>query len=557
MSKLTRTPFSKTPASNLKRYREIVSVLARHGFSSFLADVQLENRISLPSRLLKQADNSTISPAEHLRLALEELGPTFVKLGQILSTRPDILPLDYIKEISKLKDSVQPKPWEDIRAVLVDEMGGEPEQFFEQIDPVPLGAASLAQVHAATLKSGEEVVVKVQRPNILATIESDLEILREMASLAERTPWGELNHPEEMVEEFAYSLHNELDYRREGRNADRFCANFEGEDHLYLPKIYWEYTTRRVLVMERMQGIKIDDIAALDAAGYDRRQAAINVADIIVKEVLQHGFFHADPHAGNYIVMPGEVIGVMDFGLVGEVTKRDRTHLTRLYVSVIALDTDSIIDELIRMGVVHSGADRSRLRRDLERLLGKYSGATLKDIHLQEILEEITTLCSRHRLSIPSNLWLLGKSLAMIEGLGLQLDPDFDFFAVSEPYVQELKQQMWLPKAEWGQALLYQGADWIEFMNMLPRAGRQFLEKAERNELLEIGLKDSGRLLGGLSRLVNRLSLSIVIAGLVVSLAILIAVTTAGSPLQILVAVGFVATLSLGIWLLISIVRGT
>jgi ubiquinone biosynthesis protein len=557
MSKPARTPFSNSRASNLKRYREIVSVLARHGFGSFLADVQVEHRIFLPSRFLKKADNSNISPAEHLRFALEELGPTFIKLGQILSTRPDILPPEFIKELSKLKDSVPPNPWEDVRAVLVAEIGGEPEQFFEEINPIPLGAASLAQVHAAILKNGEEVVVKVQRPDILATIKSDLEILKEMASLAERTPWGVLNHPEEMVDEFAYSLYNELDYRREGRNADRFRANFKGSESLYLPKIYWEHTTRRVLVMERMQGIKIDDITAIDAAGYNRKIVAVHATDMIVKEVLQHGFFHADPHAGNFIVMPGEVIGAMDFGLVGELTERDRNHLTHLYVSAIALDADSIIDELIRMGVVHSGTDRSRLRRDLERLLGKYTGAMLKDINIQEVLEEITALCSRHRLSVPSNLWLLGKSLAMIEGLGLQLDPDFDFFVVSEPYMGELKRQLWLPKAEWGQSLLRQGADWVEFLKLLPRTGRRLLEKTEQDELFEFGLKDKDILLGGLSRLVNRLALSIVIAGLVVSLAILIAVTTSGSPLQILVVVGFVATLGLGFWLLISILRST
>lgn len=557
MSKQARTPFTNHNSTNLKRYREIVSVLARHGFGSFLADVQLEHHISLPSRLYTREDNSQISPAEHLRLALEELGPTFIKLGQILSTRPDILPPEFIKELSKLKDSVPPNPWEDICAVLVEEMGSEPEQFFEQIDPVPLGAASLAQVHAATLKSGEEVVVKVQRPDTLATIESDLEILKEMASIADRTPWGVLNHPEEMVDEFAYSLHNELDYRREGHNADRFRANFEGSEYLHIPKIYWEHTTRRVLVMEMMQGIKIDDIAALEVAEYDRKRVALHAADMIIKEVLQDGFFHADPHAGNYIIMPGEMIGAMDFGLVGELTKRDRAHLTQLYVSAIALDADSIVDELIRMGVVHSGTDRSRLRRDLERLLGKYTGATLKDINIQEIIEEITALCSRHRLSIPSNLWLLGKSLAMIQGLGLQLDPDFDIFAVSEQYMVELRRQVWLPKAEWGQALLRQGADWVEFLNLLPRTGRRLLEKTDQDELFEFGLKDKDILLGGLSRLVNRLSLSIVIAGLVVSLAILIAVTTAGSPLQSLVVVGFVATLGLGLWLLMSILRGT
>jgi len=321
---------------NLERYREIVSVFARHGFGSFFAHLQLDRRIPLPSRLLKTADNSNLSPAMHLRLALEELGPTFVKLGQILSTRPGILPPEYLKELSKLQDTVPPNSWEEIHAVLMDELGGETERFFRAIDPMPLGSASLAQVHAAPLKCGEEVVVKIQRPHIQATIESDLAILRDMASLAQRTTWGKLNNPEEMVEEFAYGLHNELNYRREGRNADRFRSNFEGEEQIYLPKIYWEYTSGRVLVMERIHGIKIDGIAALDAAGYDRKQVAINAAGIIVKEVLQHGFFNADPHAGNYIVMPGGVIGTMDFGLVGELTKRDRKHLSQLYICVIA-----------------------------------------------------------------------------------------------------------------------------------------------------------------------------------------------------------------------------
>jgi len=396
-------------ASHLDRYRKIVSVFTRHGFDSFLANLQLKRRISLPPRMLKPDTRLQQTPAEHLRLALEELGPTFVKMGQIISTRPDFLPPDFIEELSKLQDSVPPNPWEDIRAVLVDEMGGEPEQIFEQIDPLPLAAASLAHVHTATLKSGEEVVVKVQRPDIQATIETDLEILKDLASLAKRTAWGERNHPDELVEEFSFTLHNELDYRREGRNADRFRTSFAGHDTVYIPKIYWNYSTRRVLVMERIHGFKIDDIAALDEAGYDREQVALNAANIIFKEVLQDGFFHADPHAGNFVAMPGEVIGMMDFGLVGELTECDRNCLIRLYIHAIALDTDSLIDVLIRMGAIHSGVDSLRLKHDLDRLFGKYAGLPFKDIRTQEFLEEFTSISSRHNLPIPANLWLLGK----------------------------------------------------------------------------------------------------------------------------------------------------
>ena len=227
--------------------------------------------------------------ADDVARTMGDMKGAAMKLGQVLSTRPDLLGPAAIKELTKLQDAVPPARWEAIRAVLADELGGEPEQFFAHIDERPLAAASLAQVHGATLPGGEAVVVKIQRPRLRATIDTDLEILRDLASLAQRTAWGEVNNPQELVEEYAFTLLNELDYRREGRNADRFRANFAGEAHLCVPKIYWEYTTGRVLVMERIQGIKIDDLAALDAAGCDRQQVARNAASIIVKEMLVDG----------------------------------------------------------------------------------------------------------------------------------------------------------------------------------------------------------------------------------------------------------------------------
>jgi ubiquinone biosynthesis protein len=259
---------------HLKRYHQIITVLAQHGFGSALEYLQMHRQISLPKRLLKQDSNARISPAEYLRLALEELGPTFIKLGQALSTRPDLLPVEFISELCKLHDDVPPVPWEAIHASLVEELGEYPEEIFAYIDPDPLASASLAQVHAATLKDGSQVVVKVQRPNILSTIETDLEILHDLAVVAQRTTAGQIANSVEIVDDFTYTLFNELDYRREGRNAERFRANFAKETHLYIPKVYWEYSSRRLLVMERIQGIKINDIEALDAAGFDRHQVA-------------------------------------------------------------------------------------------------------------------------------------------------------------------------------------------------------------------------------------------------------------------------------------------
>lgn len=549
-----RRPFH-SPVRNIKRYRIIAGVFARHGFGSFLEAIHLESRISLPRRLLRQKPPAHVSTAEHLRLALEELGPTFIKFGQILSTRPDLLPSDFITELSKLTDSVPPVGWEEIHTAMTYELGDKPENIFTSIDPIPLAAASLAQVHAATLIDGDEVVVKIQRPNIQTTIETDLEILSDLASLAQFTPMGELYNPQEVIQEFAFTLHNELDYQREGRNADRFRANFTGEKYLHIPRIYWEYSTCRLLVMERIQGIAIGDIDALDDANYDRPRVALNAARIIIKEVLQDGYFHADPHAGNFLVLPGEVIGAMDFGMVGHLSNQDRRNLVRLYINAISMDANGIVEQLISMNIADDKVDCFALEHEINRLLNKYYGLPLKDIRSREIIDDIMPLAFRFHLRLPAELWLLGKTMAMMEGVGLRLDPNFDFFTVSEPYVEQLKRQYWLPNRQWGEALIQQGLNIAELIDLIPRSGKRLLKKAEQGDLFEIRIKETDRILTVLDRLVMRLSLSILVAAFVVSLAILIPVTTGSTLAQVLAVVGFLITIGLGVWLLISILR--
>ncbi len=545
-----------SPVRNLKRYRVIAGVFAHHGFGSLLEILEQERGISLPRPpLRKKQPSPPVSRAERLRLAFEELGPTFIKLGQILSTRPDLLPPDYITELSKLTDSVPPTGWEEVHSVLVEELGDQPEHIFAEIDPMPLAAASLAQVHAATLNSGEQVVVKIQRPGIQTTIETDLEILSDLAALAQRTSLGEMYNPKDVIEEFAFTLHNELDYQSEGRNADRFRLNFANEEYLYIPHIHWEYSTNRVLVMERLQGIGVGDIAALDAAGYDRPRVALNAARIIVKEILQDGFFHADPHAGNFVVLPGEVIGAMDFGMVGHLSDQDRRNLIRLYINAISMDVKGIVEQLLSMNIVEDSVDQYGLEHEINRLLNKYYGMPLKDIRTREIVDEIMPIAFRYRLRLPAELWLLGKTMAMMEGVGLRLDPNFDIFSVSEPYVQQLKRQFLLPNRQWGESLLRQSVNLAELIDLIPQSGKRILKKAEQGELFEIRLKDTGRILTILDRLVMRISLSILVSAFVVSLAMLIPVTTSGTLAQVLAVSGFLITIGLGIWLLISILR--
>ena len=541
---------------HLRRFQQIAQILARHGFGELL-DLLGAAPVFPLARALRR--RPSLGPPQRLRMALEELGPTFVKLGQVLSTRPDLLPPAYIAELARLQDTVPPEPWEPVRAQLEAELGAPVEEVFATLDPEPIAAASLAQAHAATLPDGAEVVVKVQRPDIEATINVDLDILADVARLLQtRTPLGELYDLPGIVEEFAATLRAELDFYREGHNADRFRANFADEPYLYIPKVYWEYTTRRVLVMERIRGIKIDDIAALDAAGYDRYRIGLHAARMVIKEVLEDGFFHADPHPGNFFVMPGEVIGAMDFGMVGYLSRRTRTDLVRLYIAAVQLDEEAVVDQLVRLGVVGGAVDRMGLQHDIGRLLRKYAGLPLKAIRARDMVEEAMPIAFRHHLRLPSELWLLGKTLAMMEGVGLKLVPDFDMFAVSRPYVQRFMREMASPRA-WMPSLIRGMGDWAQLLDMLPRTGMQLLTRAERGEL-EVSLRhqELGRALVYLDRLANRLALSILLAALIVGLALLVPafhLAERGGLITALVILGFALASLLGLWLVISILR--
>jgi ubiquinone biosynthesis protein len=541
-----------------QRYREIVGIFLRHGFGFAFHQMEpdwnsLRNFLKLPSR--KEPSTPSEDLAMHFRLALEELGPTFIKFGQILSTRPDLLPPSYITELSKLQDNVPPTPWSLIREVLTRELGREPEQVFLTIDPQPLAAASLAQVHAAILPDGQEVVVKVQRPGISAVIETDLEILSSLAKRAQTARLGKVYDFVNMANDFAFTLRNELDYRREGRNADRFRENFVNESHLFIPHIYWEYSSQCVLVLERIHGIKIDNLPALDEAGYDRHRIALHSARVIIKEVLEDGFFHADAHPGNYNVLPGEVIGAMDFGMVGYLKDRDRLDLIRLYLVAVALDADGIVDQLIRMGAAGAEVDRTGLARDIGRLLNKYYALPLNDIRAREVVEEIMPIAFQHHLHLPSDLWLLGKTLAMMEGVGLQLDPEFDVFAVAQPFVRRLLWNMAIPNARWVRAALLGGANWGEMLNRIPRAGNRMLDRIDRDEPFRIQIDDTDQIISRLDRLFTLLSLSILVGALIIGLTFLVSNPSQSDWGQWMIIGGLVLIISLGIWLFILLFR--
>lgn len=540
---------------NLPRFRKIASVFARHGFGSMIEYLELDRYLSLPRSILKQPAPEKVSVPEHLRLALEELGPTFIKLGQVISTRPDILPPEYIRELNQLTDSVAPLPWEDIRPVFIEELGEEPEQLFASIDPDPLGSASLAQVHSAELPSGEEVVVKIQRPSISDTIRIDLEILEDAARLAQLTPLGEAYQPLEVVNEFSNTIRSELNYLREARNADQFRENFKGEDFLVIPKVYWEFCNHSVIVLERIRGIRIDDLEALDDAGYDRHRIAMNATHLIMKEVFEDGFFHADPHPGNLYVMNGSRLGAMDFGMVGRLSRSDRMELFRLFSGAVQMDAGEVVDQLVRMEAVRGRVDRRGLSRDIERLLQKYDGLPLSDIHAGDVFEDLMPITFRHNLSLPPNFWLLAKSLTILEGMGTRLDPDFNPFEVSEPYIRKLSRLVWDPR-EISRVVFSDLSSWGHFLSELPRVGSDFLRDIRQARApIVIDVQGSRSTLDRVDRMITRLSLSLLIAGLVIGLAMILPAALDNTFFLIVIITGFISLFAMGLWLIISILR--
>jgi ubiquinone biosynthesis protein len=510
---------------HLRRYQQVGRILTRYGFGYVLTQLGIGRAITpgLEKLRFSSAEILRATPAERVRMVIEELGPTFIKLGQILSTRGDIVPVDFIRELEKLQDTVPPTDFSLIQAQVEKELKQPLDEVFPTFEPVPVASASLGQVHFATLPGGEEVAVKVFRPGVDKLIETDLDILLELAALAEkRTDWGAHYGVLSLAQEFADTLRTEQNYEQEGHNIDRYRKMFAGEGYVLVPKVYWETTTRRVLAMERIEGIKITDLAALDAAGLDRKVVARRNIAILLKAVLQEGFFHADPHAGNFMVLPGEVIAMMDCGIMGHMDPAQRLGLVQLFVGLFRQETDRVVEALADLGIATRAADRRNLARDLDRLRMRYYGLDLEKIRARTFVEDLMGLAFANRLKMPSDLVLVFKAIAMLEGISLQLDPEINVFNEVEPYVRDALIELQSPVTQL-RDIAEQMRESAEAMMLLPKQLQRMLEQIEAGEgNLSMTMKGLDEPARRVTAAANRLVLAILAVAFVLGPALLI-----------------------------------
>jgi ubiquinone biosynthesis protein len=546
---------------HLNRYRQILTILFKYGFGDLLEMLKIDQYIAVGLQMISKNRALRIerlTKPQGLRMAFEELGPTYIKLGQILSTRPDLIPMEFIQELSKLQDHVPAFPFDRVRKVISAEFGRPPEDLFDQLEEAPLASASIGQVHRAVLKDGETVAVKIQRPGIRKIIEVDLEIMLHLATLAERhIEEMALHRPVKIVEEFARTLEKEIDYKNEATNMERAARHFLDDPHVYIPKVYREVTTSRILTTEFIDGIKISNIDALEAAGLDRKIITARGADLVLKQVLDHCFFHADPHPGNIFVLPGNVICLLDFGMAGIVDRQTRDDFVDLVESIVNQNESRAAQVLLKLTIRDAEPDRRLLEREVADFMGRHLYKPLKDIELGKLLYQLLELATSFRLRIPPDIFLMMKALGTVEGVGHMLDPDFDMIAQATPFITRIKLERFKPERI-AEDAYDMGSQIIQFVRQFPN---QLLEMANliRQEKLRLQIEHRGleNMLATHDRISNRISFSILIAALIIGSALIVISET--PPLiygiSLIGILLFFAAAIMGIWLLVAILK--
>ena len=542
-----------------KRYGEILNVLIKYGFGDLVDVLNIKQHIEIgiekitgkePERIAK------LSRPERVRMTLEELGPTFVKLGQLLSTRPDLIPLEYVQELSELQDNVPAFPYDEVRAAVKAETGRFPEEIFGSFDQRPIAAASLGQVHKAILKHTEEVVaVKVQRPNIQQTIEVDLGIMLHLASLMERHVTEiEAFHPTQAVNEFARSIEEELDYTLEASHIEHFARQFLDDETVYIPMVYRYLSTQRFLVMEFIDGIKASALDRLKQDRYDLQEIASRGADSILKQISVFGFYHADSHPGNIFILPNNVICFIDFGMMGRIGQQEREDFTDFVELLINKDENKIVDALLKLTNYAEDPNRSELQRDLMEFIDRYAYLPLKKLEIARMLQSVLEILTKQGMSLKPDLYLMIKALSIAEGLGRSLDPEFEIVNHAKPFFRNIKASRYTPKRI-ARDLVDSGTELLRLFKEIPGEVREVLKNVRDGKLkIEIEYRALDRTLYRLDLISDRIASAIVLASLIVGSSIIILSKTPPTWHDMPV-IGLVGFLIAAVWGLTSILR--
>jgi len=546
---------------NIQRLRQIIIILIKHGFYPIIERIHLTKLISLPQRIIGKkttVQQEAVSFAIRTRLAFEELGPTFIKFGQILSTRPDILPEEFIRELLKLQDEVPPFPFPDVIRVIENEFKKPVKELFKEVDEKPVAAASIAQVHRAVTMDGEDVVIKVQRPNIETTIDDDISILQYLAKLIVKyIQESKVYDPVGMVEEFAITIKREMDFTLEASYTERFKKKHSNDPRIFIPSIYWNLTGKKVLTMERITGIKIDNIEKLRQSGIDTEKIGHIVAEVLFRQVFEFGVFHGDLHSGNIFVLGPEKVAFVDFGIVGRVDQEMQENLADIFTGLVSEDYELLTKVYLKMGILPEDIDEASFKRAYQDILFAYFGKPFKMTSIGELFMDYIRLAARYRIRMPRELLLLDKCILELEGLGRLLHPDVNVLVESQQFAQKLIAK------RFGPAAMAKGAvdtvkEYQTFVHTFPSQMGQILKKMMSDKFtIDFVHKGLEELMGEMDRSSNRLTFGVIVAALIIGSSLVMAF--GGGPklygYPFMGILGFIAAGVLGLWLAFLILR--
>ena len=553
-----RIPFLRR-ARSLRRYRQIVAILLKYGFGQVLDQMRIFAYLRMKRRVLgKKGEVEKLTYAQRIRFALEELGPTFVKLGQVLSMRPLLIPLELVMELTKLQDQVAPFLFAQVKQIVESELKAPLEEHFSSFETVPIAAASLSQVHKAVTKDGKTVVVKVQRPGIKEIIKADMEILKDLTNLLEKyVPESKQYDPVGMREELDKSIRREINFNNEARNIEVFGENFKEEKSIFVPKVFWDLTTSKVLTMDFIDGVKISNLSELEKRGIDKKKLALIGGKMVFKQIFEDGFFHADPHPGNLFALEGNIIAPVDYGMMGRLSETTMNELADLLISVVTWHPGGIVKVYQDMEVVGEEVNLRALEVDLADFLYKYHKIPLSRLDMKTLMNEAFEIIHRYDIQIQAELMLFSKALATYEEVAKMLDPDYDLVTQMIPYVKKLAYRKFKPKALL-RDLFTTSVDLRDFLVTFPFELKRILKKLGKGRLsFTFQHKGLDKLILELDRSSNRISFSLVIAAIIVGSSLIMRLETKytlfGYPL--LGILGYVFAGVLGMWLVIAILR--